>query len=186
MRIKSLFLSGPDLWAPDALDLIARKRSACHAAGYEPVTGRDGDRMEIDASEASAREIYAGALANLRRCDAVIANLTPWRGLACDSGTAFEAGFASALSKPVFAYINVADEDEADYRERVELRLGAAPDETGVWRDPDGCEIEDFGLPENLMLWAEARRFYIIVTPDPLSDITGLELCLEALSEYSD
>jgi nucleoside 2-deoxyribosyltransferase len=186
MRIKSLYLAGPDLWAPDGDALIARKRTLCHGAGYESLTARDGDRHETEPTEASAREIYAGALANLRRSDAVIANLTPWRGMSCDSGTAFEAGFASALSKPIFAYINIADEDEADYRERVEVLMGASPDAAGVWRDPDGCEVEDFGLPEHLMLWAEARRFYIIVTPDPLADTTGLEMCLEALREYAD
>lgn len=186
MRIKSLYLSGPDLWAPDAETLMARKRILCHESGYESLTARDGDRHETEATEASAREIYAGALANLRRSDVVIANLTPWRGMSCDPGVAFEAGFASALSKPVFAYVNIADEDEADYRERVEVLMGASPDSAGVWRDPDGCEVEDFGLPENLMLWAEARRFFVVVTPDPLGDCEGVQLCLDAMKLYAD
>jgi len=41
-------------------------------------------------------------------------------------------------------------------------------------------------LPENLMLWAESRRFYVIVTADPQDDITGVELCLEAMRLYAD
>jgi hypothetical protein len=36
------------------------------------------------------------------------------------------------------------------------------------------------------MLWAEARRFYVIVTPDVHGDLTGLELCLDAVRLYSD
>jgi hypothetical protein len=36
------------------------------------------------------------------------------------------------------------------------------------------------------MLWAEARRLFVIVTPDVMSDVTGLELCLQALREYVD
>ena len=36
------------------------------------------------------------------------------------------------------------------------------------------------------MLWAEARRLYVIVTEDPLGDLTGLQLCLEALRLYAD
>ena len=68
----------------------------------------------------------------------------------------------------------------------MQTTLGAAPDEAGVWRDADGCEVEDFGLPESLMLWAEARRVYVIVTPDPLEDLTGLEMCLEAVKLYAD
>ena len=71
-----------------------------------------------------AREIYADSIARLRQCDAVVANLTPWRGPGADPGTAFEVGFAAALGKPVLAYLNVADEDEADHRARVEALFG--------------------------------------------------------------
>lgn len=46
--------------------------------------------------------------------------------------------------------------------------------------------IEDFGLPETTMLWAEARRLFVIVTQDVMSDVTGLQLCLQALREYVD
>ena len=186
MRIATLYLSGPDLYLPEGSALIARKRGLCEDAGFAALTARDGERQEVEPSEAMARELYAGALANLRQADAVIANLSAWRGPGCEAASAFEAGFASALAKPVFAYLNVADEEDADYRGRVEAMLGAAPDEAGVWRDVEGSAIEDFGLPESLMLWSEARRFYVIVTPDPQYDLTGLGLCLEALKLYAD
>jgi nucleoside 2-deoxyribosyltransferase len=185
-RIETVFLAGPDLWYPDASDLLARKQAVCEAAGFVALTGRTEPLVETEPSEAMAREIYAGVLERLRAADAVVVNLTPWRGPGADPGTAFEAGFAAALGKPVFAYLNVSAEEDADYRDRVEGLTGAMPDEDGVWRDMDGCEIEDFALPETLMLWAEARRFFVIVTPDPKGDITGLELCLETVGLYSD
>ena len=125
-------------------------------------------------------------MANLRASDAVVANLTPWRGPGCDPSTAFEVGFASALGRPVLGYLNLDDEADADYRCRVEAWIGATPDAAGVWRDANDCEVEDLDLPESAMLWAEARRLFVIVTPDPLNDLTGLELCLEALREYED
>ena len=88
----------------------------------------------------------------------------------------------SALKKPVFAYMNVADEEDADLRARVELHAGVSAEAGDTkLRDDQGCEIEDFGLPENLMLWAEARRLFVIVTPDVLTDLTGLELALDAV-----
>jgi nucleoside 2-deoxyribosyltransferase len=185
-HIETLFLSGPDLWFPDAPELMQRRREACEAAGFRAVSGRDSPLIETEPSEAMAREIYAGVLERLRGADAVIANLTPWRGPSADTGTAFEAGFAAALGKPVFAYLNVGTEDEAEYRDRVERALGGSPGADDRWRDGEGCEIEDFALPETLMLWAEARRFYVIVTPDPYGDLTGLELCIEAVRLYSD
>ena len=185
-HIETLFLSGPDLWLPDAPELMARRREICEVAGFRAVSGRDSPLVETEPSEAMAREIYAGVLERLRGADAVIANLTPWRGPTADTGVAFEAGFAAALGKPVFAYINVASEEEAEYRGRVERIFGGMPGEDGRWRDGEGHEIEDFALPETLMLWAEARRFYVIVTPDVYGDLTGLELCLDAVRLYSD
>jgi nucleoside 2-deoxyribosyltransferase len=184
-RIATVFLSGPDQWAPGAGDLMARKRHMVEAAGLEPLDGRGRFAIETDNAEVAAREIYADALGRLRQADAVIANLTPWRGVGCEPGTAFETGFAAALGKPVFAYMNVLTEEEAELRERVDLLFGAQLTDEGAWRDGDGAEIEDFGLPENLMLWAEARRFFVVVTPDPLGDLAGVELCLEALRLYA-
>jgi nucleoside 2-deoxyribosyltransferase len=184
-RIVSLYLAGPDLWFAGAEDHARRKKALCADAGFVGVTTFDGVLVETAPSEAMAREIYADCIARLRQCDAVVANITPWRGPGCDPGTAFEMGFAAALGKPVFAYLNVSDEDEADHRSRVEMLLGAETDDEGKWRDAQDCEVEDFGLPENLMLWAEARRLFVIVTPDPLRDLTGLKLALDAVRLYA-
>jgi nucleoside 2-deoxyribosyltransferase len=185
-RIASVFLAGPDLFFPDAVDHFARKHAMCEAAGFTALSAHAAELVEAEPSEAMAREIYASAVASLRRADALIANLSPWRGPGCDAGTAFETGFAAGLGKPVFAYMNVAEEDDAEQRWRVLEWVGGDIGADGRWRDSDGAEIEDFGLPESLMLWAEARRLYVIVTPDPVFDLTGLELCLQAMKLYAD
>ena len=185
-RISSVFLSGPDVFFPEAPDLFARKYALCEAAGFTPLSAHEADLVEAEPSEAMAREIYAGAVARMRRADALIANLSPWRGPGCDPGAAFEAGFAAGLAKPVFAYMNVPEEEDAEYRSRVLDYVGGDLGPDGRWRDAGEGEIEDFGLPESLMLWAEARRLYVIVTPDPMFDLTGLELCLEAMKLYAD
>lgn len=183
---KTVYLAGADRYYPDADALIARKRALCTAAGLSARLAGDDVTLSPQAGELQAREAYAGALANLRASDLLVANLTPWRGPGCEPATAFEAGFASALGKPVLAYLNIEDEEDADYRSRVEAWLGALPDASGVWRDANGCAVEDFDLPESPLLWAEARRLFVIVTPDPLGDVTGLELCLDALKDWDD
>ena len=185
-RIASLYLAGPDLWFPNALSLFERKRSLCEAAGFKGVTCLDGVLTETVPSEVMAREIYAANIARIRQCDGLVANLTPWRGPGCDPGAAYEVGFAAALGKPIFAYINVSDPEEVDHRSRVDIIMGAREDAEGRWYDSMGLEIEDFGLPENLMLWAEARRFFEIVTPDPYADLSGLQLALNAARVYAD
>jgi hypothetical protein len=42
----------------------------------------------------------------MRTCDAVILNLTPFRGPSADVGSAYEMGFMRALGRPIFAYSN--------------------------------------------------------------------------------
>jgi nucleoside 2-deoxyribosyltransferase len=185
-RLKTLYLAGPDLHYPDSAELLARKRLVCEANGVSARLATDDVEAGERSGELRARELYAGALANLRAADAVVANLTPWRGPGCDPATAFEIGFASALGKPVLAYLNVETEEDAEYRARVEGWFGASVDEAGVWRDNEGSAVEDLDLPEIALVWAEARRLFVVVTPDPLGDVTGLELCLDALKAYAD
>jgi nucleoside 2-deoxyribosyltransferase len=185
-KISSIYLAGPEPWYPEAEDHAAAQRATCELAGFVGLTPASIVTSEKGGSELGAREIYAARTALMRKADAAVVNLTPWRGVSGDPGAAFEAGFLSCLGKPVFAFVNITDESEAEYRDRVEDFLGAQQDEEGLWRDGDGCAIEDFGLPETLMLWAEARRLFVIVTPDPLGDLTGLQLCLDAMSLYAD
>ena len=184
-RITSVYLAGPEAWHPDAANHAAAQRAICDLAGLVALTPADLVATS-GGTELAARELYAARTALMRRADAAVINLTPWRGVSCDAGSAFEAGFVAALGKPVFGFLNVSDEMEAEYRDRVEDLIGAQLDEHGHWLDPDGCLIEDFGLPETLILWAEARRLYVIVTEDPLGDLTGLQLCLDALRAYVD
>ena len=163
-RIATLYLAGPDGGFDDAGELAARKRAMCEVAGFTGLTPLDSEIIESEPSEAMARELYASKMELLRRSDALICNLTPWRGPGADPAVAFEAGVASGLGKPVFAYMNVVEEGHAEHRQRVLEWIGGRLDKDGRWRDAKGAEIEDFGLPETLMLWAEARRLYVIVT----------------------
>jgi nucleoside 2-deoxyribosyltransferase len=185
-RIQTLYLSGPDIGFANAEAHDAARRALCEQAGFTPVSPFGAAVAEQDRSEAMAREIYAGRLGLMRQADAAICNLTPMRGPGCDAGSAFEAGFMSGLGKPLFAYMNVAEEDDAELASRIESWALVEVDDDGTLRDEHGCEIEDFGLPESLMLWAEARRLYVIVTPDVIGDLTGLELCLEAVKVFND
>ena len=186
-RVETVFLAGPDPWFPDPVEHRRRREALCVEAGFRAVTPDLGAGLDDERrTEVAARILYADALAALRGADALIANLTPWRGPHCDPATAFLAGFAAALGKPVFAYLNISDEDDADPCGRVGALCGAAPDAQGRWRDATDCEIEDFMLPETVMLWAEARRFFVIMTADPLHDLTGLQMSLEAMQIYAE
>ena len=183
-RVENLYLAGPEVWYPNVGAHFAVRQALCEASGFSMLLPDNAALRELEPGEIMAREIYAERVARMRRADAAIVNLTPWRGPAADPGAAFEAGFLSGLGKPVFAWMNIPAEEDAEYRDRIDAHIGAQLDEDGVWRDSSGALIEDFGLPETVMLWAEARRLFVIVTPDVMDDVTGLQLCLEALRQY--
>ncbi len=185
-RIRSVYLTGPALPAAYAAGVAQEALLMCEGAGYSALGLRPDPTVEQAHSEAMAREIYAQRVATMRRADAAIVNLTPFRGPHCDPAAAFEAGFFSGLGRPVFAYMNVVSEEDAELKGRVDAYVGAELDEAGGWRDELGAPIEDFGLPESVILWAEARRLYVIVTGEPESDLTGLQLCLDAVKLYAD
>lgn len=185
-RIRQVYVSGPTLHLPEAAALEEEVKALCRAAGFEPLTARTGPLTEQEPSEAMAREIYAERAARMRKADAAIVELSPFRGPHCDPAAAFEAGFMAGLGKPVFAYMNLTEEADADLARRVEAYIGAETDQDGLVRDVLGAVVEDFGLPESLMLWAEARRLYVVITSDVRADLTGLQLCLEAVKLYDD
>jgi nucleoside 2-deoxyribosyltransferase len=86
----------------------------------------------------------------MRSYDAMIVNLTPFRGPSADVGSAYEMGFMRALSRPIFAYTN----DDRPFFDRVVEFCGGTVRErpTSMHEDDDGMAIERFMLRDNLML----------------------------------
>ncbi len=80
--------------------------------------------------------------------DAIIANLTPFRGPGADPGTVYELGYMAGRGKLCLGYCN----DPAPYAERVArfMTVTRAADKRLI--DNDGLTVEDFALPDNLMM----------------------------------
>lgn len=135
--IRSIYLAGFDVFRPDALEHGERLKALCADVGLQGLYPLDNALPAGLTGSAAARWIYASNIALIRQADAVLANLNDFRGHEPDSGTAFEVGFAAALGKPVWAYLD-------DDRPLIE--------QVGTPRDAQGFNVEDFGLPRNLML----------------------------------
>lgn len=100
----------------------------------------------------NAKEIREHNIELIEKCDVVLANLAPFRGMEPDSGTVYEIAYAQAKGKLVVAYIG----DDMTYIDRI-IKSGMKVDfneEKGFFVDKDGCMIEDFGMPVNLMIGA--------------------------------
>ena len=55
-RIERLYLSGPEIWYPDAEAFAVERKGLCRAAGFEAVTALDGAMIETLNTEAMARD----------------------------------------------------------------------------------------------------------------------------------
>ena len=144
------YLAGPDVFLPDAADVAARKKALCERYGIVGLAPMDFKLSSGTPAAGTAKAIFENNVGLMDEADLMIANLTPFRGLSADPGTAFELGYMFAKAKPVFGYANV---DET-YRRRVERSLGTLTRSVadGRWYAVDGASVEDFNLADNLML----------------------------------
>lgn len=152
-----VYLAGPEVFLPDSVGPGVRKKAICKEAGLTGVYPIDA---EVDILGMAPRdagfEISELNEGLIRSCDAVIANLTPFRGISADVGTVYEMGLAVGLGKRVFAYTNVAE----PFALRAARALGSrCPSEPGVeFRDCEGILVENWGLADNLMLEGGLRK----------------------------
>lgn len=179
-----LYLAGPEVFLDDAREIGRRKVDLCTRHGFEGLFPLDGDPLLAAQEAGLSRAIFSKNLALMRTADAVLANLTPFRGISADPGTAFEVGFAFALGKAVAAYSNFPGE----LKHRARASIGAAREGPESLM-ADGLHVEDFGHFDNLML-AEAlaaSRLPVIQAPapaaDPFRDLTLFEEALLRLAE---
>ena len=149
-----VYLAGPVVFRRDVVEFAAMVKQVCRAHGLSPLWPMDN---EIEAEADKARQADHIRRANedmVRRADAVVAEISPFRGPNMDPGTAYEIGFAVALGKPVFAWT-------ADPRTLLERTVdGAAQEHAGVVYDGAMMAIEDFGLGENLMIATAVRHVF--------------------------
>ncbi|BCP54106.1 nucleoside 2-deoxyribosyltransferase [Kaistia sp. 32K] len=182
-----VYLAGPEVFLPNAREVLTRKAELARAAGLIPLSPGDLEIPPADTKKGFGHAISAVDERMMLEADAIIANLTPFRGIAADTGTTFELGFMCALGKPVFAYTNVA---ENHYRRVVAHYHGAvARGDDGHQRGPDGLSVEDFDMIDNLMLHGgiERRGGTVVVgnaAPNALyTDLTAFEACLAIAAE---
>lgn len=181
------YLAGPEVFLPNAREILDRKIALVRSYGFTPVSPGDLAVPETETRRQRGLAISAINERLMSGADLIIANLTPFRGIAADVGTAFELGFMCARGCPAFAFSNCVD----DHFERVsglyggEVRLG--PD--GRHRGPDGMALENFDMADNLMLdGGIAARGGVIVTRKVASDqrfldLTAFEECLDLAAE---
>lgn len=159
----------------DARAIADRKKALCAAHGFDGLDPLDNALLQHADKRTVATAIFRANMALMDRADAIVANLTPFRGPSADPGTVFELAWMLGRNRPAFAYSTTA----ALYGERTRAILGGP--------DPSGDEIEDFGLHDNLMVdCALNEAGSPIITPPRhgLDPLWSFERCLEAASRH--
>src|ERR1700709_2337101 len=140
-----VYLAGPDVFLPDAVEFGHRKVDLCARSGLTGLYPLD-NKIDLAAADASL-QIFRGNEAMMNEADAVIANLTPFRGPGADAGTVYELGYMAGRRKLCLGYSN----DPSGYAERVRS-FTAVTAHDGQFVDAHGLTVEDFGLSDNLMM----------------------------------
>ena len=144
---KTIYLAGPEVFLPDAVEVGERKKALCKAHGFVGLFPFDNETKNIPAGEREDHLVYRANLSMIRTADAGIFNLTPFRGVSADPGTVFELGVMIGLGKPAFGYSNESEDLLTRTRQAELLTL-----DDGVWRDQHGMSVEDYGNADNLMI----------------------------------
>jgi nucleoside 2-deoxyribosyltransferase len=178
-----IYLAGPDVFLPDATQIGLRKVEICTRYGLSGFYPLD-NAVDPSASDASLR-IFKANEATMDAADAIIANLTPFRGPSADAGTVYELGYVAGRGKLCLAYSN----DPSPYPERVARMTNVTKSSDGRLVDSDGLTIEDFGWNDNLMMiHALDLHGCPLVTPrvrpaDIWHDLTAFEACVRLAAD---
>jgi nucleoside 2-deoxyribosyltransferase len=147
----NVYLGGPEVFLPNAKDIVMKKAGMCPAYGFTAMVPVDthgtdwGHMTPVQISQA----IYQANVDTMKQVDFGIFDLTPFRGVSADVGTVFEVGLMVGMGKPVFAYTNMV----GDFIDRFGIKQ-AMPNVNPMiaWVDERGYRIENFGNADNLMI----------------------------------
>ncbi|HVS37123.1 MAG TPA: nucleoside 2-deoxyribosyltransferase [Gemmataceae bacterium] len=178
-----IYLAGPAVFLRDACLHGQKKKTICEKYGLEGMFPVDTEIAAAGSPRETALVISKANEALIRSCTAMIADMTPFRGVSADVGTAYEMGYGRASGLMVFAYTNVST--PFTQRTASALGVGAARDDKGCLRDSCLMAIEEWGMADNLMLeggvHASGAALVIVEAPagEEFTYFGGFEKCVQ-------
>ena len=155
----TVYYIGPDPLTPDAEYRRRRIRSLFERQDIELWWPSEWQSWSREVVERNGLDVpwmmHASVVASIRDADAIVANVSPFRGPHMYCATAFAIGMAVALSKPVFAWSSSSVSRPLDQGGRREWRLTTLMDRIwvnkrakadGQWCDDNHNAVENFGL----------------------------------------
>jgi nucleoside 2-deoxyribosyltransferase len=160
------YLAGPEVFLPHAVEIGRKKIAICRARGLDARFPRVRPGAGQPGSARRGHAIFKECVKMMEECNLIIANMTPFRGVSMDVGTAVEIGFMYARGHSVFGYTNVID----NYHDRV---------------PEDSMRIESFGFTDNLMCEGPIWQSHTSVVStrvdatERFTDLRGFVACVD-------
>lgn len=104
------YLAGPDVFLKDAKSHAEEMKSLCEEYGIIPLHPCDNNQG------GTPKELFNQDKKMIDDADIVIVNLSSYAGALVDDGTAWEIGYAFALGKKIYGYLN---NDDRSYNEKI-------------------------------------------------------------------
>jgi nucleoside 2-deoxyribosyltransferase len=155
-----VYLAGPDVFLSTPIARGDALKAICQKYDLVGLFPFDNELSGFEPHSFGLAHAIRGANMDLiKSCDAILANMTPFRGPSMDVGTAYEMGVGAALGKVVVGYTL---DGGVGYVDKVHTWAGdqkLVRGEDGHLRDAGGMAVEEFnmeagtnGLIDNLMM----------------------------------
>lgn len=152
-----VYLAGPDVFYPDAMERAEFLKEQCARFGFEGVFPIDKSLILSDPinQEKNGYLIFNNNIHLIDGSWAMLVNMSPFRGPSMDTGTAFEMGYGRGTDVIIVGYTNARTE----YKSRVK---------------EDGYDVEDFKMIDNLMVHGAAGGNIFDTSVEALCWLSGL------------
>jgi len=148
MRKKKIYLAGFDVFYPNAIEVLNKKKKLCEAYGFEGLAPLDNEVDFSQPKEQIRKNIYDANISLINEADLLCVNLNAFRHGEPDPGSVFEIGYGVGLGKAVYVYLDSED----SMLEKTRMNDAQCVCKEGVWYDGNGLVIEDFDGMFNLMI----------------------------------
>lgn len=173
-----IYIAGPDVFYPKAVEIGEAKKAICAKYGFVGVFPLDLLPTDLFTNprynNAQRADICKKAcIEGVRSCDILVANMTPFRGTGMDVGTAAEMAAADMIHKPVYGYST----DSRTYLEKL-IATGELVFKDECYFDQEGQIVENLDRIDNCMVTECCQK---IIFPDATSN-TNLEVFEKAIA----
>ncbi|ADG93337.1 nucleoside 2-deoxyribosyltransferase [Arcobacter nitrofigilis DSM 7299] len=150
--MKKIYIAGFDVFKQNSIQIGQTYSVLCKKYDYEGLYPLDNVVDFNQSKQKIAQDIYKANVELIHQSDIVIANLNQFRGKEADSGTIWECGYAKALGKDVYGYMQNNQSYLDSFNENEKYLHNSA------YVDNDNMIIEDFDYSINLMIACSVEK----------------------------